>query len=172
MIREEKQTTKLRIVYDASAKSTGPSLNDCLYVGPAFGQSIMDILLRFRLQKVALVADIEKAFLMITVDEEDRDVLRFLWIEDIECETPQISVLRFARVVFGVASSPFLLNATIRHHIQGYQADDPSFVTKFLYSIYVDDLTFGTDSIAHNWCQPIPTPRWAKSPWTALGFGQ
>ena len=147
MIREEKQTTKLRIVYDASAKSTGPSLNDCLYVGLAFGQSIMDILLRFRLQKVALVADIEKAFFMITVDKEDRDVLRFLWIEDMKCETPRMTVLRFARVVFGVASSPFLLNATIRHHIQGYQTDDPSFVTRFLNSIYADDLTFGADSI-------------------------
>ena len=67
MIREEKQTTKLRIAYDASAKSTGPSLYGCLYVG---GQSIMDILLRFRLQKVALVADIEKAFHMITVRPE------------------------------------------------------------------------------------------------------
>ena len=66
------------------------------------------------------MADIEKAFLMITVAEEDRDVLRFLWIEDIECETPRISVLHFARVVFGVASSPFLLHATIRHHIKGY----------------------------------------------------
>lgn len=107
-------------------------MTDCLYVGLAFGQSIMDILLRFRLQKVALVANIEKAFLMITVDEEDRDVLRFLWIEDMECETPRMTVLRFARVVFGVASSPFLLNATIRHQIQGYQTDDPSFVTRFL----------------------------------------
>ena len=48
VIREDKQTTKMRIVYDASAKSTGPSLNDCLYAGPTFGQNIMDILLRFR----------------------------------------------------------------------------------------------------------------------------
>ena len=84
---------------------------------------------------------------MITVDEEDWDVLRFLWIEDMECETPRMTVLRDARVVFGVASSPFLLNAIIRHHIQGYQTDDPSFVTRFLNSIYVDDLTFGADSI-------------------------
>lgn len=48
VIREDKQTTKMRIVYDASAKSTGPSLNDCLYAGPTFGQNILDILLRFR----------------------------------------------------------------------------------------------------------------------------
>ena len=155
----------------------------------------------------------------------------FLWIEDIECETPRISVLHFAQVVFGVASSPFLLNATIRHHIQGYyQADDLSFVAKFLNSIYVDDLTFRADSVddafelytrskhrlakagfnlrnfssnstdllerirqkkqhqavvspvhtsrgsivckAYTWCQSIPTPRWTKSSWSALGFGQ
>eukprot|EP00731_Ephydatia_muelleri_P014349 Em0008g69a len=76
VIREEKRTTKLHIVYDTSARSTGYSLNDCLYVGPVFDQYIMDIMLRFRLQKVALTADIEKAFLMITVAEEDKDVLR------------------------------------------------------------------------------------------------
>ena len=47
IIREDKKTTKLRIVYDASAKTTGPSLNDCLYTGPKFGQNIMDIIIRF-----------------------------------------------------------------------------------------------------------------------------
>lgn len=44
----------------------------------------MDILLRFRLNKCAFIADIEKAFLMIAVAEHDRDVLRFLWIDDME----------------------------------------------------------------------------------------
>ena len=43
VFRNDKQTTKLRIVYDASFKTNGPSLNDCLYAGPAFGQSIFDI---------------------------------------------------------------------------------------------------------------------------------
>lgn len=67
VIREDKTTTKLRIVYDASAKSIGPSLNDCLYTGPKFGQSILDIILRFRIHRIALAADIEKAFLMIHI---------------------------------------------------------------------------------------------------------
>ena len=65
VIREDKQSTRIRIVYDASVRSNGPSLNDTLYVGPSFGQNIMDIMLRFRAYKVALTADIEKAFLMI-----------------------------------------------------------------------------------------------------------
>lgn len=75
VIRTDKSTTKLRVVYDASAKTSGPSLNDCLYKGPKFQQLILDILVRFRAYRVALIADVEKAFLMIAVDERDRDVL-------------------------------------------------------------------------------------------------
>ena len=60
VVREDKATTKLRIVYDASAKASGPSLNDCIYTGPKFNQSILDIILRFRTHRIALVADIEK----------------------------------------------------------------------------------------------------------------
>ena len=47
VVRQGKTTSKLRIVYDTSDRSTGPSLIDCLYMGPSFGQSIFDILLRF-----------------------------------------------------------------------------------------------------------------------------
>ena len=70
---------------------------------------------------MVLVADIEKAFLMISIDEKNRDTLRFLWVDDIDSELPRKQVLRFARVVFGVSSSPFLLNATIKHHIDKYR---------------------------------------------------
>lgn len=146
VLREDKSTTKLRIVYDASAKTNGPALNDCLYTGPKFGQNIMDIILRFRAHKVALAADIEKAFLMIAVSPQDRDVLRFLWIDDIKKEPPKFVVLRFTRVVFGVSSSPFLLNATIRHHMEKYSDLYPQFVRTFLRSIYVDDVSCGADN--------------------------
>ena len=81
VVRKDKATSKVHIVYDASARSTGPSLNDCLHTGPSFGQYIFDILLlRSRVHHVALVGDVGKAFLMIEVDEVDHDVLRFLWI--------------------------------------------------------------------------------------------
>ena len=76
VIRKDKQTSKLRIVYDASARSQGPSLNDCLYTGPKFSQNIMEILTRFRIHHVALAGDIEKAFLKLSVNQEDRDVLK------------------------------------------------------------------------------------------------
>lgn len=47
VVRQDKETTKIRVVYDASARSGGPSLNDCLHTGPKFNQRILEILLRF-----------------------------------------------------------------------------------------------------------------------------
>ena len=52
VIRHDKDTTKLRIVYDASAGADGPSLNNCLYRGPNFGQANLDMLLWFWLHEV------------------------------------------------------------------------------------------------------------------------
>ena len=123
VIRRDKETTKVRVVYDASARSDGPSLNDCLHADPKFGQKILDILLRFRVHRVAVTADIEKAFLMISMAEKDRDVLRFLWLQDVSAEQPEVIELRFTRVMFGVSSSPFLLNATIRPSSREVQPD-------------------------------------------------
>ena len=147
VVRRDKVTTKLRVVYDASAKTTGPSLNDCLFTGPNFGQSILDILLRFRVHRIALAGDIEKAFLMVSVKPEDRNCLRFLWVRDIADDTPEVIALKFTRVVFGLRASPFLLNATINHHMEMYRPVDPEFVDKFLASIYVDDVSFGAESL-------------------------
>ena len=147
VVREDKQTTKVRIVYDASAKPTGPSLNDCLHAGPSLISDIPDVLMRFRYHQIALAADIEKAFLMVQVAKADRDVLRFLWINDPTSEDPNIVVKRFNRVVFGVTSSPFLLNGTVRHHVSNYEVEDPQFVNDFLSSLYVDDFNGGKDSV-------------------------
>lgn len=147
VVRRDKATSKLRVVYDASARSTGPSLNDCLYTGPKSGQSIFDILLRFRHQRVALTGDVEKAFLMVSVRKEDRDSLRFLWTADPNAEQLEPTPFRFTRVVFGVSSSPFLLNATVNHHLETFREVDPEFVDKFLSSIYVDDLVSGGDDV-------------------------
>ena len=146
VIRQDKMTTKIRIVYDASTKENGLSLNDCLHTGPKFGQNILDILLRFRIHQTALMADIEKAFLMISVNKKDRDVLRFLWVSDPYQDPPEVQVFRFTRVVFGVVSSPFLLNSTIRHHLQTFSATHPELTGLLLRSMYVDDIVCGASN--------------------------
>ena len=107
------------MVYDASSKENKnvACLNDCLHAGPPLTPLLYNILLRFRENRVVLVGDIEKAFLNVEVDPEDRDCLRFLWVEK-PPDLSQVVVYRFCRVVFGLNGSPFLLNATLQHHIK------------------------------------------------------
>ena len=142
VIREDKNTSKVRIVFDASAKSDGPSLNKCLYKDPQLTPLVFDILIRFRSFAIALTSDIEKAFLQININENERDYLRFPWFDNVFSDSPKVVRNRFARVIFGVTSSPFLLNQTIRKHVQSYEFDI-DFVNIVLNSLYVDDFTGG-----------------------------
>ncbi|XP_064472231.1 uncharacterized protein LOC135386318 [Ornithodoros turicata] len=87
VVRENSTTTKLRVVFDASSHAPGTtSLNAHLEKGPKLNTELLPLLLRFRTVKVALVADIAKAFLQIVVREEDRDALRFLWCNEMPKE--------------------------------------------------------------------------------------
>ena len=132
VIRSDALTTKLRVVFDASSKvkQSSPSLNDCTYTRPPLTAGITDILMHFRAHKVGLVADIEKAFLNIEVDKQQRDLMRFLWIDDINSEDPNVMIYRFCRVIFGMNCSLFLFNATLKHHITEYYAHDLVWCTK------------------------------------------
>ena len=146
IIRDDKSTTKIRIVFDASSKKQGPSLNDCLHAGPSLTASLFSVLVKFRERNIAFIADVEKAFLQISLDPEHRDYVRFLWFKnplDIEFENIEHNELieyRLCRVLFGVTSSPFLLNATFIMHANMFLETDPEFVQKLLDSLHVDDL--------------------------------
>ncbi|XP_043466586.1 uncharacterized protein LOC122501306 [Leptopilina heterotoma] len=111
---KEGSTTPLRPVFDASAKGKNlASLNDCLEKGPNLIELISSIVLRFRVRKIGVVADIRKAFLQIAVNEKDRNYLKFFWYN----KDKEIIIFRHTRVVFGVSCSPFLLGAVINLHL-------------------------------------------------------
>ena len=95
VIRWDKTTTNVRVVYNASAKSAnGPSLNDHLNKGPKVSQLILEFLVQFRSYIVALTADLDKAFLMVSVEEVDCDVLQFLWAKDFKREPSEFKIYR------------------------------------------------------------------------------
>ena len=78
--KEHSTTTKIRAVFDASAKSsTGVSLNDTLLVGPTVHSPLIDVLLRFRLHRVALTTDVSKMYRAVELIPPDRDLHRFVW---------------------------------------------------------------------------------------------
>ena len=150
VVKEDRETTKVRIVFDASSKTgNNPSLNDCLYSGPCMLPKIPSILSRFRMGKVGLVADIKQAFLNVEVDSEYRDLLRFLWFD----RSGKIITYRFTRLVMGLTSSPFSLAATINKHIETLinKDIDTAMLTKFLQDLYVDDETTSVNSTAEGY---------------------
>lgn len=142
VVRESSTSTKVRPVFDASAK--GPnniSLNDCLEVGPNLVPKLVDILIRFRRWPIAVVADIKKAFLQIACRKEDQDVHRFL----LEGENG-LRIMRILRVPFGNKSSPFLLNATIKCHLEQFEIEETPVVQELKENLYVDDWLTGANS--------------------------
>ena len=83
-ITPSKFTTKVRIIYDSSAKTkkNTKSLNEFLLRGPVILEDLCGLLLRFRLEKVALLADLKKAFLEVGLQPSEWDVTRFLWLKN------------------------------------------------------------------------------------------
>ncbi|GFW08707.1 integrase catalytic domain-containing protein [Trichonephila clavipes] len=127
VFRQESLTTKMRIVFDASSHEDGqPSLNDCIW------------------------SDIERAFLQISLRDEDRDAVRFLFadIRSNQTDPYKFQVYRFKRVMFGVNVSPFLLSATIKHHIENYREQYPAATEMLDTCLYVDDVISGADDIS------------------------
>ena len=137
-------TTKVRAVFDASAKSTtGVSLNDCLLVGPTVHSSLVDVLLRFRLHRVAITTDISKMYRAIELVEPDRDLHRFIWRS-----TPSevVKDYRMTRVTFGVSASSFIANMCVKQNALNLASEFPLAAEAVERSFYVDDGLTGADN--------------------------
>lgn len=139
-VKKDSVTTPVRVVFDCSAKSHDKqlSLNECLFTGPPIVTDLTQLLLRFRLHKYACVGDIEKAFLMLRLKEEDTDYTRFLWPKDPLNLDSEVEIYKFKVVLFGATCSQFLLNATIRKHLSLLK--DQRTVSKLIRGLYIDNL--------------------------------
>ena len=101
------------------------SLNDFLKTRPNL---ILDILIRFQWHVVAVIADIEKAFLMVEIKPSDRDMLCIVLLKfpyDVESE---VSEFRFTCIIFGFWPSPAILGYVISYHLDQYQSRHPKMI--------------------------------------------
>ena len=124
-------------MFDASAKHKGVSLNDEILPGPKLQNDLVDILLRFRRNPIALVADISEMYLRIQIAPPDRRYFRFLW-RDLDIKRKP-EVYEFERVVFGKKSAPFEAQYTIQEHARKHQKQFPAAAETVLESTYMDD---------------------------------
>ena len=148
-----RKSTKLRVVFDASAKTgSGKSLNDCLLPGPPLQQKVASIELRFRTKKYALIGDCKKMFLQILIENEDRDFLRVLW-QDPDDPKATLKIYRFTRLIFGATDSPFQAITGLQRLVRDKLADpkltplEEKVCNTIKQDTYVDDITTGGDSV-------------------------
>ena len=140
-VRKTSSTTLIRIVYNCSFHTSGsPSLNDCLLTGPSLLTDMCGILLRFRSHPIGISTDLEKAFLHVRLDKADRNYTRFLWLTSPLDPESELQVYCFKTVLFGSTSSPFMLHATLCHHLNSYDTPVADDMKK---NLYVDNVISG-----------------------------
>src|SRR5436190_9696396 len=104
--RPTSETSKVRVVFDGSCKTTsGSSLNDHLYIGPKLQTDITLLLTRFRLHEIVLTADIEKFFRQIRVDKGDQAYQRILWRTS---KSEPVKSYDLCTVTYGTSCAPYI----------------------------------------------------------------
>ena len=144
VLKIDRNELKLRVVFDGSAQSQNGSLNEYLMVGPKLQTDIRDVLLNFRVHKIALISDCVKMFRCIWVHPDDRKYQTIYWRF-----TPfdSLQVYELNTVVYGLTSSPFLANRVVRKIVEDHGSQYPDASKVLLRDIYVDDIVSGCDTI-------------------------
>lgn len=144
VIKRSSLTTKVRVVFDGSAKSSsGISLNEKLMVGPVIQDDIFSLLLRFRTHNYVFTADIEKMYRQFLVRESDRKYQRILWRMNSEIQTFELNT-----VTFGLASSSFLAIRCLHQLANDHQDEYPRAAKILKKDLYVDDVISGAETIS------------------------
>jgi hypothetical protein len=147
VFKPDSTTTKLRVVFDASAKTnTGVSLNELLYKGPTVQPDLFDIVLRFRIHKIAFTADIAKMYRQVLLDPADRMFHRIFWRDE-----PSLPLQEFClnTITYGTTPAAFLATRTL-NKLAELEADPNSDVFQSIHrDFYVDDCISGSSTLEH-----------------------
>lgn len=146
VLKEDSTTTKFRVVFDGSAKSSsGVSLNNVLMVGPTIQDDLFTLLLRFRTHTVALKADITKMYRQFEVHPNDMDYQRIVWRES---ENDPILDYKLSTVTYGTGSASYLATRCLQQLAMDEKDKHPEAAQVVLNDMYIDDLMSGDSNAA------------------------
>jgi len=142
--KESSLTTKIRVVFDASARSSsGVSLNDILMHGPTVQADVFTILTRFRMHQYVLMANIEKMFRQVAIDERDWNLQRIVWRDS---PTEPLKRFNLTTVTYGMKPASFLATqclVTLAHLVHN---EYPRASEVIKNDIYMNDLMTGAET--------------------------
>ncbi|XP_053598021.1 uncharacterized protein LOC106693372 [Microplitis demolitor] len=171
VLKEQSTTTKLRVVFNGSWKTTsGVSVNEILHVGPKIQVDISDVLIRIRCHRYLFATDVTKMFRQIAVDKEDHHLQCILWFD--EDDIPIVFAL--ATVTYGTTSAPYLAGRALLQLAEDEGKKFPKAVEPLTNTRYVDDIYGGADELAEaiqvaldtkNMCATgcFPLAKWASN---------
>ncbi|XP_062703759.1 uncharacterized protein LOC134286198 [Aedes albopictus] len=145
VLRPSSSTTKLRVVFNASARpyQGARSLNDVLQVGGNVQNDLFSILLRFRRHAVAFTADITKMYRQVLVDPSQTCYQRIFWRESPD---KPLRVLELQTVTYGTAAAPFLATRCLSQLCEDEGGRFPVAAKIVRKDCYVDDVLSGAES--------------------------
>ncbi|XP_054746185.1 uncharacterized protein LOC129250603 [Anastrepha obliqua] len=144
VVKESSVTTKLRVGFNASAKTTtGNSLNDALFVGPQLQPDLYSILTRFRTHRYAVTADMAKMYRQICMSTKNLDLHRTVWRRD---PTLPIKDYRMLRVTYGVAAASYLAVKSLQQTAKYSSHICEKAAAVMHKDFYMDDLLTGAYS--------------------------
>lgn len=145
VFKSNNQTSKIRVVFDASCKTdAGLSLNDALVVGPVVQQDLISILIRFRFFMYVFSADIIKMYRQILIDPSQVCLQRILWRND---PTSSIDTYELLTVTYGTSSASYLATRCLNYHAEQHATRYPVGSRHVRRGFYVDDFLSGADTI-------------------------
>ncbi|XP_070854714.1 uncharacterized protein [Drosophila suzukii] len=127
---------KIRLVWDAAAKTNGVCLNDFLLSGPDCLNPLIDVLLAFRVGKVAVSGDIAEMFHRINIRHEDMHSQRFLWYD---VNRNKINTYVMRAMTFGINCAPFIAHYVRDKNAEVHRQQFPLALDAIQRAHYVDD---------------------------------
>ncbi|XP_059047425.1 uncharacterized protein LOC131842876 [Achroia grisella] len=145
VIKNDSTTTKLRVVFNGSSKTTsGFSLNDLMECGPKLQQDILSLLLRWRIYKIAFTADCEKMYRMVMLQEDQQHLQKIVWRDQL---MKPLEEYQLCTVTYGTKAAPYLAMRTIKQ-LASDDAQKYPLAGKILENdLFVDDLVSGAHTI-------------------------
>ncbi|XP_065078747.1 uncharacterized protein LOC135701754 [Ochlerotatus camptorhynchus] len=144
VIKESSTTTKVRVVFDASCKtSSGISLNDALYAGPIVQQDLRSIVLRSRVRQVMVVADVEKMYRQFWTSLDDTPLQCILWT----AADGKVVAYELLTVTYGTKSAPYLATRALQQLANDERKQFPLAALTVEEDVYMDDVISGADNV-------------------------
>lgn len=145
VIKEDSVTTKLRVVFDASCKtSNGRSLNDILCIGPALQNDLSGVLINWRVHEYVFTTDIQKMYRCVDMHSNDKDYQRIWWYDSLGNR----KLFALNTVTFGTASAPCTAILVLHQVAEDERSDFPLAEHVLKHETYVDDVQSGSHTIA------------------------